>query len=89
MGDVKTTINGSFQDTENTGTSGGACQPGVEVAAESTRLAIDIFDIVLVTIDISCALIDVIQLVFLQDLQQQFINGRSIVHWLGNKLKSV
>jgi len=59
---IKSTVDGSFQSTENFVTGGGSSETGVEEASEWTWSIVGWFNVVFVTIDFFLSLVDGIEL---------------------------
>jgi hypothetical protein len=69
VGDVKATVNSALHGTEDASAGGGADETHVQVTTECTRAFIIGFDIVLVTVDLVVALVELIQTQLLEQLQ--------------------
>lgn len=68
VGNVQTTIHGSFHGAEDASTGGGAVEADIQVATESSRLSILILHIVLLTISHLLAFVDGVQAKLFQQL---------------------
>ena len=84
VGNVQTTIHGSFHGTEDASTGGGAVEADIQVATESSRLSILILHVVLLTISHLLAFVDGVQAKLLQQLsmlqaEQDFIKTVCII----------
>lgn len=62
------TINGTLHCAENSGTSGGPCETGVEAGAEGTGAISIVLNHEVVAINLDLTLVDSVQVQLLQDL---------------------
>ena len=68
MRDVQASIRGPFQGAKDAGTSGGASQANVQVAAEGAGLSLHALHVELVPVHLLHALVQGVQVELLQDL---------------------
>lgn len=78
MWDGQASVNGSLQGTEHLVACGGSGEASVQVAGESTRLAVNALHIELITSHLHLALVHLVQAKLVQELQRQnVVDGKS------------